>query len=103
VSYNFVVLLTCTLVRSHPDSNEGKGSVKPDPFGTNSKIQNGAWQHGMHVEWKARRRLSLSQDRGHEGCIREVLQEDGCSSTVCTDHNHVFIPCMISFNFLSEF
>jgi hypothetical protein len=33
-------------------------------------------------------RLSLSLDRGHEGHIREVLQEDGCLSmykflTVC--------------------
>jgi hypothetical protein len=24
--------------------------------------------------------LSLSLERGHEGCIREVLQEDRCSS-----------------------
>jgi hypothetical protein len=40
-------------------------SVKPDPFGTNSKIPSGAWQQGMHVEWKARWRLSLSLDRGH--------------------------------------
>ncbi len=79
--YNIVVLFTCTLVRSHPDCNEGKEiSVKPDPFGTNSKIQNGAWQHEMHMEWKARRSLSLSLDRGHEGPIRKVLREDGCSS-----------------------
>ncbi len=57
-----------------------KISVKPDPFGTNSKIPSEAWQYGMHVERKARRRLSLSLDQGHEGRIREVLQEDGCSS-----------------------
>jgi hypothetical protein len=25
--------------------------------------------------------LSLSLEQGHEGPIREVLQEDGCSST----------------------
>jgi hypothetical protein len=49
-------------------------SVKPNPFGTNNKILSEAWRHGMHVEWKARRRLSLDLDRGHEGCIREVLQ-----------------------------
>jgi hypothetical protein len=57
-------------------------SVKPDPSGTNSKIPNEAWQYEIHVEWKAIRRLSLSLDRGHEGRIREVLQEDGCSSCV---------------------
>ncbi len=28
--------------------------------------------------------LSLSLEQGHEGRIREVLQEDCCSSTVCT-------------------
>jgi hypothetical protein len=37
-------------------------SVKPDPFGTNSKIPSEAWQHKMHMEWKARKRLSLSLD-----------------------------------------
>ncbi len=37
-------------------------SVKPDPFGTNSKIPSEVWQHEMHMEWKARKRLSLSLD-----------------------------------------
>jgi hypothetical protein len=66
-------------------------SVKPDPFGTNSKIPSEEWQHEMHVESKARRRLSVSLDRGHEGHIRE-----GCfkkmAIQVCTNHDHVFIP-----------
>jgi hypothetical protein len=69
--------------------------VKPDPFGTNSKIPSEAWQHEMHVKRKARRRLSLSLDRGHEGHICEVLQEDGCSSiykSLSRVHTHV-IPC----------
>jgi hypothetical protein len=35
-------------------------SVKPNRFLTNSKIPSQAWQHGMDVERKARRRLSLS-------------------------------------------
>jgi hypothetical protein len=79
VSYSVVVLFTCTLARSHQIAMKGI-SVKLDPFGKNSKIPSEAWQHEMHVEWKARRRLSLSLDRGHEGHIREALQKDGFSS-----------------------
>jgi hypothetical protein len=47
----------------------------------------------IHSEREAKRRLSLSLDRGHEGRIHEVLQEDGCQ--VCTSHNHVFLPVQL--------
>jgi hypothetical protein len=77
--HSIVVLFTCTLVRSHPDSNEGV-RCETRPIGISSKILGETWQQEIHSEWKARRRLGLSLDRGHERCIREVLQEDGCSS-----------------------
>jgi hypothetical protein len=49
--------------------------VKPNPL-----EQVGQSKQGIHLGRKTNRRLSLSLDRGHEGRIREVLQEDGCSS-----------------------
>jgi hypothetical protein len=62
-----------------PESNEGV-KCEAQSIGINSEILNEAWQREIHVEWKARRRLSLSLNQGHEGRIHEVLQEDGCSS-----------------------
>jgi hypothetical protein len=47
----------------------------------NSKILGRAWQKDTCSGKGTRRRLSLSAHRGQEGHIREVLQEDGCSST----------------------
>jgi hypothetical protein len=66
-------------VKSHPDSTEG---VRRDirSVEINSKILGEAWQQEIQSERETRRRLSISLDQGHEGCIREVLQEDGCSS-----------------------
>jgi hypothetical protein len=52
--------------------------VKPDPLGQTARYWMGNQE--IHSEGETRRRLSLSLDRGHEGRIREVLQEDGCSS-----------------------
>jgi hypothetical protein len=65
-------------------------SVKPDPFGTNSKIPSEAWQHEMHVEWKA-------EGGSVESLIKAVKDVFArCSKKiavhVCTNHNHVFIP-----------
>jgi hypothetical protein len=79
VSCSIVMLFTCTSVRSHPDSKEG-ARCETRSVGINSKILNGVWQQGIHSERETKRRLSLSLDLGHEGCIREVLQEDGCAS-----------------------
>jgi hypothetical protein len=73
------MLFTCTSVRSHPDSKEGvRCEIRSVEI--NSKIMGEAWQQEIHSDRETRRRLSLSLDRGHEGRIREVLQEDGCSS-----------------------
>jgi hypothetical protein len=49
MSCSVVVLFTCTLVRSHPDSDEGV-KCETRSVGTNSKILNEAWQHEIHVE-----------------------------------------------------
>jgi hypothetical protein len=75
------MVFTCTLVRSHPDSTEGV-RCETRPSEINSKILGRAWQQDVCSE---RQRpgggsVSLSLQRGHEGNIREVLQEDGCSS-----------------------
>ncbi len=79
VSCNVVMLFTCTLVRSRADSKEGV-RCETRPSEINSKILGWAWQQDACLERKTRRRLSLSLQQGHEGYIREVLQEDGCSS-----------------------
>ncbi len=76
---SIVMLFTCTLVRSHPDSMEGiRGETRSIEI--NSKILDWTWQQDACLEREARRKLSLSLEWGHEGHIREVLQEDGCSS-----------------------
>ncbi len=54
--------------------------VKRDPLGHTARYWMGHSKQEIHSERETRRRLSLSLDRGHEGRIREVLQEDGCSS-----------------------
>jgi hypothetical protein len=79
VSCSVVMLFTCTLVRSHPDSKEGI-RCKIRSVEINSKILDWTWQQDACLEREARRRLSLSLERGHEGRICKVLQEDGCSS-----------------------
>jgi hypothetical protein len=79
VSCSVVMLFTCTLVRSYPDS---KRSVRCEtrPLEISGKILGWAWQQDVCSAKEAKGRLSLSLKRGHVGRIREVLQEDGCSS-----------------------
>ncbi len=72
-------IFICTLVRSPSDSNEGV-KCEARSVGANSKILGGQDKQGIYSGRRTSRRLSLSLERGHEGCIREVLQEDGCSS-----------------------
>jgi hypothetical protein len=74
---SIVVLFTCSLVRSHPDSRKALG-VKPDPL--YSKMLGWAWQQDAFSGGEARMELTSSLERGHEGRICEVLQENGCSS-----------------------
>ncbi len=54
-------------------------SVKSDPLEQTARYWMGQGKQEAHLERETSRRLSLSMDRGHEGHIREVLQ-DGCSS-----------------------
>jgi hypothetical protein len=54
--------------------------VKPDPLEQTARYWMSHGKQEIHSERETRRRLSLSLDRGHEGRIREVLQEDGRSS-----------------------
>ncbi len=53
---------------------------KSDPLGQTARYWRDHSKQVLHSEKETRRRRSLSLDRGHEGRIREVLQEDGCSS-----------------------
>jgi hypothetical protein len=64
VSCRVVVMFTCTLVRSHPDSALG---VKLEPSQKTARDRAG---HGNKIH--ARTGLSLSPERDHEGIIREV-------------------------------
>ncbi len=64
-------------------------SVKLDPLEQTAKYWVGQSKQGIYLGKETNRRLSLSLDWGHEGGIREVLQEDGRSSmykviTVCS-------------------
>jgi hypothetical protein len=54
-----VVLFTCTLMRSRPDSNEGV-KCETRSVGTNSKILGGQDKQGMYLRRRTSRRLSLS-------------------------------------------
>jgi hypothetical protein len=54
--------------------------VKPDRLGQKARYWMGQSKQEIHLERETRRRLGLRLDRGHEGRICEVLQEDGCSS-----------------------
>ncbi len=102
MSCNVVMLFTCTLVRSHPDSKE---SIRCEtrPIEINSKILGWAWQQDACSGRETRRRFSLSLQHGHEGHFREVLQK--MAVQVCTIHDYAFrpynfvcpidMPCMI--------
>ncbi len=79
MSCSSIMLFTCTLVRSPPDSMEGI-RCETRPVEINSMILDWTWQQNAFSESEARKRLSLSLEQGHEGSICEVLQEDGSSS-----------------------
>jgi hypothetical protein len=57
--------------------------VKPDLLRQTARYWMGHSKQDIHLEREARRRFSLSLDRGYEGRIREMPempQEDGHSS-----------------------
>jgi hypothetical protein len=63
-------------------------SVKLYSLEQTARCRVGQSKQGIYLGNRTNRRLSSSLDRGHEGCIREVFQEEGCSSmykikTVC--------------------
>jgi hypothetical protein len=63
-------------------------SVKLDPLEQTARNWVGQSKQGIYLGKRTNRRLSLSLEQGHEGRIREVIQEDGRSSmykviTVC--------------------
>ncbi len=98
VSCNIVMLFTCTLVRSHPDNKEGV-RCETRFVEMNSKILGWTGQQDACSEKEARRRLNLSLERGHEGRICEVLQEDDCS---CMYKSWLFVlTCIMSVRSLS--
>jgi hypothetical protein len=55
-------------------------SVQPDQLEQTARCWVGQGKQGIYLRRRTKRRLSLSLDRGHEECIREVLQEDSHSS-----------------------
>jgi hypothetical protein len=67
-------------------------SVKPDPLEQTARYWLGQGKQGIYLRRRTNRRLTLSLDRGHEGLIHEVLQEDSCSSMYSTRYNCVFLP-----------
>jgi hypothetical protein len=54
--------------------------VKLEPLQQKARYRVGAWQQDACLWGEARVELSLSPERGREGQIREVPEEDHCSS-----------------------
>ncbi len=52
-------------------------SVKLDPLEQTARHRVGQSKQGLYLGNRTNRRLSTSLDRGHEGCICEVLWEEG--------------------------
>jgi hypothetical protein len=55
-------------------------SLKHDPLEQTARCWVGQSKQGMYLGNRTNRRLRSSLDWGHEGCIHEVLQEEGRSS-----------------------
>ncbi len=79
VWYSIAMLFTWTQVRSCQLAMKGL-SVKLDPLEQTARYWVDQSKQRIYLGERNNRRLSLSLHRGHEGCIREVLQEDGHSS-----------------------
>ncbi len=70
--------------------------METQPAAINSKILGWAWQQDACSEGEVKKGLSSSLERGHEGCISEVLQEDSCSSVYSTGNYCVTYSYVIS-------
>ncbi len=76
-----VVMFTCILVRSNPDSRRRQVSnVNLNRHNKQQDTELQAWQQDARLQGEARMGLNLNPEQGHEGRIHEVLQEDCCSS-----------------------
>ncbi len=73
------VLFTCTLVLNRQLVRKGL-NVKHEPLEHTARYWVGQSKQEIYLGKRTSKRLSLTLDRGHEGRIREVLQEDGRSS-----------------------
>jgi hypothetical protein len=73
------MLFTCTLVLSHPVSKE-EVEWEHEPLEQTARYWVGQSKQEIYLGKGTSKKLSLILDRGHEGRIREVLQEDGRSS-----------------------
>jgi hypothetical protein len=73
------VLRTCVQVLGRQQAKRGSG-VKCGPLEQTARYRVG--QSKQEYTWGKRssKRFSLTLDRGHEGHIHKVLQEEGCSS-----------------------
>ncbi len=72
------MLFTCVLELSRQSASKGL-SAKCEPLEQTARYWVG--QSKQEYTWGKRtsKRYSLTLDQDHEGRIREVLQEDGCS------------------------
>ncbi len=73
------MLFTCTLVLSRQSVRKGL-SVKHEPLEQTARYWMDQSKQETYLGKTTSKRLSLTLDRGNEGRIREVLQEDDCSS-----------------------
>ncbi len=73
------MLFTCTLVLSRPVGNAGFARETCAVEG-NKKLLGGPKQIRRMLMEESNQGLSITLDRGYEGCIHEVLQEGGHSS-----------------------
>ncbi len=74
-----VVLFTCTLVLSRQSARQGL-SAKYEPLEQTARYWVGLSKQEYTWGKRTSKRHSLTLDRGHEGRIREVLQENGRSN-----------------------
>jgi hypothetical protein len=76
---SIAILFTCMLVLAVQLAREG-AHVKHEMMGKTARYWVGQDKQEWYMWNRAGKRLSLIRGRGHDRCIREVLQEDSCSS-----------------------
>ncbi len=79
ISSSTVMLFTCRLVLSRQSARQGL-SAKLEPLEQTARYWVGQSKQEIYLGERTSQRGSLTLDRGHEGRICQVLQEDGRSS-----------------------